>query len=119
MEIFAFDLECEFLIGRSLTVALTMKNCSDAPVVVTDALHTYFAVKEAEAIRVHGLDQVGYEDRVVGAPVVLGHVQQGDIRIDREVDRYRAVTSGQLQEVARRAFRRENANTLYYMSALS
>ena len=32
---FAFDLECEFLIGRSLTVALTMKNCSDAPVVVT------------------------------------------------------------------------------------
>ena len=39
--------------------------------------------------------------------------------IDREVDRYRAVTSGQLQEVARRAFRRENANTLYYMSALS
>ena len=84
---FAFDLECEFLIGRSLTVALTMKNCSDAPVVVTDALHTYFAVKEAEAIRVRGLDQVGYEDRVVGAPVVLGHVQQGDIRIDREVDR--------------------------------
>lgn len=34
--------------------------------------------------------------------------------IDREVDRYRAVTSGQLQEVARRAFRRENANILYY-----
>ena len=24
---------------------------------------------------------------MVGAPVVLGHVQQGDIRIDREVDR--------------------------------
>jgi len=34
--------------------------------------------------------------------------------IDREVDRYRAVTSDRLQAVARRAFRRENANVLYY-----
>ena len=34
--------------------------------------------------------------------------------IDREVDRYRAVSSAQLNGVARRAFRRENANILYY-----
>ena len=34
--------------------------------------------------------------------------------IDREVERYRAVNVGQLQAVARRAFRRTNANVLYY-----
>lgn len=34
--------------------------------------------------------------------------------IDREVERYRAVNVGQLQAVARRAFRRMNANVLYY-----
>ena len=36
--------------------------------------------------------------------------------IDREVDRYRAVSSAGLNDVARRAFRRENANILYYKS---
>ena len=36
--------------------------------------------------------------------------------IDREVDRYRAVTSAQLNGVARKAFRRENVNVLYYKS---
>ncbi len=34
--------------------------------------------------------------------------------IDREVGRYRAVSSAQLKDVAHRAFRRENANILYY-----
>lgn len=36
--------------------------------------------------------------------------------IDREVDRYRAVTSAQLNGVARKAFCRENVNVLYYKS---
>lgn len=38
--------------------------------------------------------------------------------IDREVDRYRAVTPEQLREVARRTFRRENGVTLHYRSGL-
>ena len=36
--------------------------------------------------------------------------------IDREVDRYRAVSSARLNDVARRAFRHENASILYYKS---
>ena len=36
--------------------------------------------------------------------------------IDREVDRYRAVSSARLNDVARRAFCHENANILYYKS---
>ena len=38
--------------------------------------------------------------------------------LDREVDRYRAVTPEQLREVARRTFRRENGVTLHYRSRM-
>ena len=37
--------------------------------------------------------------------------------IDREVDKYRAVTAEQLQAVARQAFREENGVVLYYTKA--
>ena len=40
----------------------------------------------------------------------------GAENIDREVERYRAVTAGSLLEAARKAFRRENASVLYYRS---
>ena len=93
---FAFDLECEFLIGRSLTVALTMKNCSESEQVITDALHTYFNVKSVEAIVIRGLDAVEYENRVVGAEA-FGCVQDGDIRIDCEVDRIYLDTTGAVE----------------------
>lgn len=39
--------------------------------------------------------------------------------IDREVEHYRAVTPEALQDRARRTFRRENANVLYYKSRTS
>lgn len=83
---FPFELRMEFVIGKVLQMTLTMKNCSDSEQIITDALHTYFNVKSAGAITISGLDGVSYEDRVVGAKV-FGGVQDGDIRIDREVDR--------------------------------
>ncbi len=84
---FSFRLELEIIVGRSLELVLTMVNASDSPQQVTGALHSYFSVAAAEEIVVRGLSDVGYEDRVVGAPVVYGHIQKGDIGIDREVDR--------------------------------
>lgn len=84
---FPFELQMEFTVGSRLQLKLTMRNLSDKPQVVTDALHTYFSVSDAEKIAIRGLDLVGYEDRVVGAPVVYGNVQTGELRIDAEVDR--------------------------------
>ncbi len=85
--VFAFDLEMEFIVGRSLQLRLTSTNRSDEDQEIADALHTYFSVKESSGISVRGLDSVEYMDRVAGAPVVEGHVQKGDVKIDCEVDR--------------------------------
>ena len=93
---FAFELRMEFLVGRILQMTLTMKNCSESEQVITDALHTYFNVKSAEAIVIRGLDAVEYENRVVGAEA-FGCVQDGDIRIDCEVDRIYLDTTGAVE----------------------
>ena len=93
---FAFELRMEFLIGRVLQMTLTMKNCSESEQIITDALHTYFNVKSAEAIAIRGLDAVEYENRVVGAEA-FGCVQDGDIRIDCEVDRIYLDTTGAVE----------------------
>ena len=39
--------------------------------------------------------------------------------MEKEVDRYRAVTAGQLQKVAQSAFRKENGVILYYKKQIS
>ena len=39
--------------------------------------------------------------------------------MEKEVDRYRAVTAGQLQRVAQSAFRKENGVILYYKKQVS
>ena len=93
---FAFELRMEFLVGRILQMTLTMKNCSEKEQVVTDALHTYFNVKDVEKIAIHGLDGVEYENRVVGAEA-FGCVQAGDIRIDCEGDRIYLDTTGAVE----------------------
>ncbi|MBS1369414.1 MAG: D-hexose-6-phosphate mutarotase [Lentisphaeria bacterium] len=94
--LFPFELRMEFVIGRILQMTLTMKNCSESEQVVTDALHTYFNVKAAGEISIGGLDGVIYENRVVGAEA-FGCVQDGDIRIDCEVDRIYLDTTGAVE----------------------
>ncbi len=96
---FAFDLEMEFVIGRSLQLRLTSTNRSGEEQEIADALHTYLSVAESAEISVRGLDSVEYMDRVVGAPVVDGLVQKGDIRIDCEVDRVYLGTTAAVEVV--------------------
>ena len=62
-------------------------------------MHTYLSVAESAEISVRGLDSVEYMDRVVGAPVVDGLVQTGDIRIDCEVDRVYLGTTAAVEVV--------------------
>lgn len=42
-------------VGAALTVALTTSNCGNAPLALTEALHTYFAVSDIREITVAGL----------------------------------------------------------------
>jgi glucose-6-phosphate 1-epimerase len=71
-------------IGRELTVELLTRNEEAAPVVIGEALHTYFQVSDIGAIAVQGLDGCRYADKVRG----FAHdTQQGAIRFSGEVDR--------------------------------
>lgn len=51
-------------IGSSLRLQLLVTNTGQTPFRFEEALHTYFHVSDAEAVRVHGLDQVAYLDNV-------------------------------------------------------
>ncbi len=84
---FAFRLTMRFTIGRALTMALTMENRSAEPQEITDALHSYFAVSAVEQIAVTGLEGCSYLDKVPGAKITEGLVQDGAIKIAQEVDR--------------------------------
>ncbi|MDR0932627.1 MAG: D-hexose-6-phosphate mutarotase [Victivallales bacterium] len=93
---FPFELRMEFVIGKSLLMTLSMKNCSPAEQVITDALHPYFNVKAVEKIAIKGLDQAMYNEYIVGLEK-FDRVQNGDIIINREVDRVYFDTTGAIE----------------------
>ena len=60
-------LAYELRLGRGLSMALTVTNPGDAPIVFEEALHTYFAVGDVRQVRVAGLEGATYVDKVDGA----------------------------------------------------
>ncbi len=65
----------ELRIGRSLEQRLITENVGDAPVRITQALHTYFRVSDVANVRVQGLDGLTYLDKNDG---YAAHRQSGD-----------------------------------------
>ncbi|HEY1035615.1 MAG TPA: D-hexose-6-phosphate mutarotase [Pseudoxanthomonas sp.] len=61
-------------IGRDLRQSLDTLHRGEAPVVLTQALHTYLRVADAAQVRVTGLDGLRYADKYDGGT----HVQAGD-----------------------------------------
>ena len=84
---FPFHAQMSVTMGKSLEVALTFENKGDQPVEVSGALHTYFAASDITNVRISGLDGSSFEDRRVSATQVKGHVQDGEISVDAEIDR--------------------------------
>jgi glucose-6-phosphate 1-epimerase len=60
-------LAYELRLGRGLSMALTVTNPGDAPVVFEEAVHTYFAVSDVRQVSVAGLEGAAYLDKVDGA----------------------------------------------------
>lgn len=76
--------------GRELRVELKTENKGDDPIIISNALHTYFNVADASKIIISGLDSTEYGDDVDSGKMKL---QSGDITISGEVDRnYRSTT---------------------------
>ncbi len=77
--------ECNLRIvaGDTLRLELTTQNRDERVFILGEALHTYFVVGDIENIRVSGLDQVEYYDKVDDKI----ERQQGVIRFSGETDR--------------------------------
>jgi glucose-6-phosphate 1-epimerase len=90
---YAFSLTLDVTIGATLDLALISHNPGDQPLVLTQALHTYFNVGDATRAQVHGLDGRAYIDKAGGG--VRG-TQQGPVTVGGEVDRIYLDTDGPL-----------------------
>ncbi len=52
--------------GRSLRMALEIRNSGDTPFTFEAALHSYFAVSDVREVRLHGLQGIEYVDKAGG-----------------------------------------------------
>jgi len=81
---FASRLVVTHRIGQTLETQLCVENRDTRAFVFSAALHTYFAVSDIDAVSIHGFDATRYIDALDDWAT---KAQQGDIVIDREVDR--------------------------------
>lgn len=79
-----FSLRLVLGVGHALDVALQVRNRAAEAVTWTGALHSYFAVSDARAVRVEGLEGCSYIDRLDHDAVKL---QTGPVRFRAETDR--------------------------------
>ena len=71
-------------VGQSLALALTTVNTGSAPFAITEALHTYFRVKEVSDTLVTGLDGQPYLDKTRDFAEFL---QSGAVSFSEATDR--------------------------------
>ena len=90
----AFRLELEVTVGEKLFVSLTTENTDNAPFSYTEALHSYYRVKDASLVQVLGLDGNAYIDKAPGGHDAL---QAGPVTFDSETDRVYPSAVGQCQ----------------------
>ncbi len=86
-----FKLELTVTVGDTLTLELTTLNKGDAPIVITQALHTYLLVHDIAGVKVLGLENVNYHDV---SPAAKDDRQRGAIAIECETDRVYRKTTG-------------------------
>jgi glucose-6-phosphate 1-epimerase len=80
----AFDLELVITVGLTLTLALITRNTGTTPMLITQALHTYFCTGDIAHTTVLGLDGCAYLDKVHDSS---NRLQSGDVRFEGETDR--------------------------------
>lgn len=78
-----FYLRLVVLVGPSLRVELHIRNPGPQAFTCSGALHSYFAVSEAAAIAIHGLEGGAYLDKLGDQR----HLQEGPVGIGAETDR--------------------------------
>jgi len=81
---YEFSLVLEVVINDSLEIVLTTKNLSQESFTITQALHTYFNIRDIDDIEIVGLDKLQYLDKLTD---FSEKPQQGHVQVAGEVDR--------------------------------
>ncbi len=81
---FPFLLTLEFTIGQRLHLQLTTQNTGDKAFSITQAFHTYFRVGDIRRVRIFGLENCRYFDKLDQGKQ---KTQTGAVTISEEVDR--------------------------------
>lgn len=77
------ELEYRIKVGKQLELELVTRNKGSDSFVLGCALHTYFHVSDVRNVKVLGLEETQYVDKVKGGE----KIQEGALTIDSEVDR--------------------------------
>lgn len=80
----AASVQLVVTLGETLRLELTTRNKGTAPLTLTQALHTYFAVGDIAEVTVEGFDSQSYVDKLDDN---ARKSQSGDIAFTAEVDR--------------------------------
>ena len=85
-QMWPFDTSVQYqvTIGKKLEMELITRNNGYEPIIIGEALHTYFNVADVSKVRLHGLDETIYLDKL--DDFKRKH-QHGLITIEEEVDR--------------------------------
>ncbi len=89
----SFDLAIAISVGEKLTVELITHNTGAQAFSITQALHTYFKIGDISQVKVLGLEDVKYLDKVDKG---TQKQQQGAVAIAQEVDRIYTDVPGEL-----------------------
>jgi D-hexose-6-phosphate mutarotase len=82
---FAASAELTVVLADSLTATLTTTNLDDTPMMLSEALHTYFSVSDIRTVSVDGLSGQKYIDTLPAERPIL--TQAGPILFTEETDR--------------------------------
>lgn len=81
---YSFNLTLEIIVGNKLTLELITHNTGEQAFSITQALHTYFKVGDINQVKVLGLEDTQYLDKVDN---LQEKKQTGVVTIAQEVDR--------------------------------
>lgn len=71
-------------IGKKLEMELVTRNNGSGPIIIGQALHTYFSIGDIDKVLLHGLEDNSYLDKLEG---FVEKYQRGPVSVEGEVDR--------------------------------
>jgi len=90
------ELKLSIVMGEQLTLSLTSHNLGDAPVTLSQALHSYFAVSDVRSAHVEGVNGLAYIETLADWEQ---RTQASDLSFSGETDRIYLETPDQLSIV--------------------